>query len=902
MEITGINSAAPISVENGQYAIDDGVFTNAAGTVTEGQDVKVRVQSSGQFSTETAATLTIGGISADFSVTTEAVDLVPDAFNFPARTVDEYNTLIESDPIEVSGINAETSISIQGGEYTLNGGVDWLAAGSTVTDGTSVVVRVMSGNAGDTRSATLTIGGSVQGTFDVHAIEDDEDPTVAIVFPQVDNAIFDRYSDTLIVRGTADDDNDIASVVVNGVEAISDDGFANWTAEIPAGEYGSNLEINATAEDIVGHETTANRNVQRVLPLPLSINDVAYDATRGRLYFTDRQAGALIRWYEPATGESGILSANAGAVSAGSAAIGTGPGISNLAGLAYDAAYGGGNGRLLYLNRTGTPGLFAVDPDTGDRVAVSTNAMPDSGPTFNGLIAVVVNAGGTLAYITDTGRQAIFVVDLATGVRSILSDDDHEGVDIGGGTPFSVPQGMAMHPNGGALLVADSAANALFSVSLVQGSVGFREVVSSNTAGSGDNWSAPIDVVVRNGNAYVLSNVTSAPAIVQVDLVGGTGDRTYRSQTTINTDVSGAGSGALFGRLAGGVAYDPVTDVFHVADAFGGRFYEVDPGSGARTRKEFAERGVGPKLRDVRGLTHDASGAFGGLSYAADDGRSAILIIDPATGDRIILSDAHQDGGQVGGGSVVLGVPNRLTFDPSSGTQLLVTESTGVKSVSLLNGNRESVVTTNNVPNGFGALLGTAVFQTANQLWLLLVDAGVNRNVLWGIDTLNNNTQSLLSGFDQWSGADGTVGQGHLFSSPADMVLNPAMTHAYVADNLESAVFEVELVTGNRSIYSDNDPPLNDPPVGAGDPLLSPRGLVWDLDRNRLITYSSGQQRLYAIDDAGNRLRIGEMWPGNASGIPLPDVDEQGRYHMIFNGTRLYSIDPETGERVIVSY
>jgi len=44
--VSGINSAAAISVTGGEYSINGGAWTSAAGTVTNGQTVKVRHTSS----------------------------------------------------------------------------------------------------------------------------------------------------------------------------------------------------------------------------------------------------------------------------------------------------------------------------------------------------------------------------------------------------------------------------------------------------------------------------------------------------------------------------------------------------------------------------------------------------------------------------------------------------------------------------------------------------------------------------------------------------------------------------------------------------------------------------------------------------------------------------------------
>jgi VCBS repeat protein len=68
--VGGINTPAPISVSGGEYAVSGGAFTSAPGTVCNGCRVEVRVASAASYGVTTSATLTIGGVSAVFSVTT----------------------------------------------------------------------------------------------------------------------------------------------------------------------------------------------------------------------------------------------------------------------------------------------------------------------------------------------------------------------------------------------------------------------------------------------------------------------------------------------------------------------------------------------------------------------------------------------------------------------------------------------------------------------------------------------------------------------------------------------------------------------------------------------------------------------------------------------------------------
>jgi hypothetical protein len=68
--VSGITSTTPISITGGTYSINGGPYTSADGTVNPEDAVTVQQTSSESHSTTTDATLTIGGISDTFSVTT----------------------------------------------------------------------------------------------------------------------------------------------------------------------------------------------------------------------------------------------------------------------------------------------------------------------------------------------------------------------------------------------------------------------------------------------------------------------------------------------------------------------------------------------------------------------------------------------------------------------------------------------------------------------------------------------------------------------------------------------------------------------------------------------------------------------------------------------------------------
>jgi hypothetical protein len=169
--VAGIEEPASISIENGEYEINNSdTWTLEVGTVNNGDTVRVRQTSSGNFSTQTDATLTIGGVSDIFSVTTLAADTTPDAFFFTAQIDVPLNTLIISNAITVAGINSPSPISITGGQYSINGGAYTAAAGLVNNDDTVRIRQTSSVSYNATTDATLTIGG-VSGVFSGTTLE-----------------------------------------------------------------------------------------------------------------------------------------------------------------------------------------------------------------------------------------------------------------------------------------------------------------------------------------------------------------------------------------------------------------------------------------------------------------------------------------------------------------------------------------------------------------------------------------------------------------------------------------------------------------------------------------------------------------------------------------------------------
>ncbi len=96
----------------------------------------------------------------------EATDTTPDPFTFTSLANVSLNTILISNTITISGMNAVAPISIVGGTYAINGGAYTNIVG-TVTNGDTVTVEMTStGSYSTTTNAILTIGG-ISGTFSV---------------------------------------------------------------------------------------------------------------------------------------------------------------------------------------------------------------------------------------------------------------------------------------------------------------------------------------------------------------------------------------------------------------------------------------------------------------------------------------------------------------------------------------------------------------------------------------------------------------------------------------------------------------------------------------------------------------------------------------------------------------
>lgn len=167
--VSGIDAPAAISVTGGQYRVNGGAGTTAPGTVTNGATVEAGVPTSTGFSAARSATVTIGGVSDTFTVTTRAADTTPDILTFAPVVDAEVSTVVTSEFVTATGFDGSVPIFGSGGaEYQILNALDqvvvaWTSAMNSISAGQKLGLRRTSSSEYETEAlAQVFMGGVIQ--------------------------------------------------------------------------------------------------------------------------------------------------------------------------------------------------------------------------------------------------------------------------------------------------------------------------------------------------------------------------------------------------------------------------------------------------------------------------------------------------------------------------------------------------------------------------------------------------------------------------------------------------------------------------------------------------------------------------------------------------------------------
>ena len=174
-QITGINTATNATYSgdaNGSFSVTgiNGTYNQSAKSVSNGTQIHVKILSANTNSTARNATITVGGVSDTFSVTTEAAsDSTPDAFSFTDVTGAASTTNFTS-TITLAGFNTAATASMSSSavqaSFRVNSG-SFGTGSQTVNSGDSITALVRSATGSfQSQSIIITVGG-VSDTFTV---------------------------------------------------------------------------------------------------------------------------------------------------------------------------------------------------------------------------------------------------------------------------------------------------------------------------------------------------------------------------------------------------------------------------------------------------------------------------------------------------------------------------------------------------------------------------------------------------------------------------------------------------------------------------------------------------------------------------------------------------------------
>jgi len=487
--------------------------------------------------------------------------------------------------------------------------------------------------------------------------------------------------------------------------------------------------------------------------------------------------------------------------------------------------------------------VVASDGVANLEVFVITIERIDVVPAAPAAVAPDLGAGRVL--VLDTALRALFFVELASGGRTLLPG--------GAGPELAAPSDVALDLAGGRALVVDGLLRALLAVDLATGA---RTVLSDDATGMGDDFASPRAVVLDGARAFVADGFPNE--VFRVDLA--TGDR-----TPLTGGLAEVPNDVAFDTLAGRVLVLTAESLVAVDPEAGGRSVLADMGTG-----------TGPPLTNATGLAFDAAA---NRVLVTDSALGAVLSIDPATGDRAVVSDASTGSGPA------FGFPQELVLD---GARALVVDSIldAIVDVDRASGDRTTIGA---VSIGAGPRLVSPRDVVVDGDRVLVVDSGLG---LVEIDLLDGDRAEI-------------TGTGDPFVTPLGLSTRTNGS-LFVADTGARAVFDVDLATGDRTVFANGGAFGPTDVAIAGDAALVTDGNAGELLSILLATGArdpfpdalnlppsvladAPNDRAWVLSADTDPLRRFDLASRTAAVIDVPELlDPRG---LAFDGTRLFVAD-----------
>ncbi len=736
--VTGINSPAPLTISGGEYEVNDsGTWTSMAGTVVNGNVVRVRQMSAPTYGTRTDTILTIGWVSSTFGVvtssdisaalTTNLVNPQPAGslvsfiatgsggtghyeYKFRLRTAGTWATVQD---YSTSNTWSWDTTGYQSGEYMVGVQVRNMGDLTAYPAETSITYNLY--NIGD----IYTIAGGVG----------DGGPATTARLAHPSSAAKDAVGNIYIADSSGNRIRKI-DAATGVISTIAGNGSAGYSGDNGAASSAALSYPVGVALDSAGNIYFSDGNNERVRKISAETGVITTVAGNGTAGFSGDNGPATSAQINPGgiavdsfnnmyiadtsnyrirkvNAQTGIITTIAGDGTYGFSGD-TGP--ATTARLSYTesvAVDGSGN---VYIADSSNSRIRKVNATTGVITTVAGNGTfgysGDNGAAVSAALyypsGISADSGGNV-YIADTTNHRVRKVDAVSGVITTIAGTGTSGFAGDKGTAVSAslasPRGVVAEATG--ILIVDTNNSRIRRVDVATGVISTVAGVSVSAYGgayTGDGgpavfalFSEPGNIAVdREGNIFIAD--TDNNRIRRVDALSGVIATVAGSGTSgLCGDNGPAAAACLF--TPRGIAVDGPGNIY-IADTNNNRIRRVDATTGVITT--VAGSGSGGYSGDNRPATSAwISVPFGvaldsyGNIYIADTYNSRIRRVDAITGVITTVAGSYGYGyaGDNGPATAAsLAMPQAVAVDGSGNIYISDTNNSSIRKVDATTG------------------------------------------------------------------------------------------------------------------------------------------------------------------------------------------------------------------------
>ena len=169
--ITGIGTSISCSASNGAEMSINGGGWVTSGTVSNGNTIRLRMTASGAYGSLKTTSVSVGGLSTTWKIITESEPAnIPNAFSFNDVTGAELLSLVQSNTVTITGLNASTTVLQPSNNIFESkvGNGPWNSNAKSISNGQTLSLRVTTNaNLGDTVSTNIVVGNSAAVPWNV---------------------------------------------------------------------------------------------------------------------------------------------------------------------------------------------------------------------------------------------------------------------------------------------------------------------------------------------------------------------------------------------------------------------------------------------------------------------------------------------------------------------------------------------------------------------------------------------------------------------------------------------------------------------------------------------------------------------------------------------------------------